>query len=732
MTQAFRTFLNSNNYYKPEQIRKVIKMVRKNFRLKYSNGKHKYFNVPCAFDIETSSFRLTGNDEKQAIMYIWMFGIYGVTIIGRTWDEFVTMVSELSDELSLIENNNRLLVYVHNLGFEFQFMRKHFKWKKVFSIEVRKPIYALTDLNIEFRCSYLLSGYSLDKLSSQLNTYTDHKKLTGDLDYNKIRHSQTPLTEQELQYCINDVKVVQAYIQEQIEQNKNNICLIPLTKTGYVRKYCRNSCFYNENESHNKSFKRVKYREIIKGLTLEVDEYLQLKRAFQGGFTHANPFYVDKVVENVESFDFTSSYPTVMISELYPMSKSEKIEIHTKEEFYYNLKLYCCLFDVEFEDLSSKVYYENYISLSHCFKTEDVIISNGRVVSAKSLRTTITEQDYYIIEKFYTWKKIKIANFRRYKKGYLPTDFIKAILELYKNKTSLKGVDGSEYDYLISKEMLNSCYGMIVTDIARPEIEYTDMWVDPVEPDYQKEIDKYNSSGSRFLFYPWGVWVTAYARKNLFTGIVEFNNDYIYSDTDSIKVINADNHREYITAYNKMIEEKLYKALEFHDIPVESVKPKTINGEEKLLGVWDFDGHYKHFKSLGAKRYLVQYSEDERNKEKDRDKFALTVAGLNKQNAINYMIEKSRGNVFKFFSDLMYIPPGHTGKNTHTYIDNEMCGVVTDYLGNTSMYKESSGIHLEQSDYSLKISQQYLNYLLNIETLTKCFPVNRKESGVMK
>ena len=146
--------------------------MRKYFRFAYSNKKVKYFNVPAAFDIETSSFfRSTGKDkEKVAIMYEWTFGLYGTVMIGRTWKEFEDMIHELADILDL-NDEKRLIVYVHNLSYEFQFIRKHFNWTKVFSIENRKPIYAITDFGIEFRCSYLLSGYSLAKLGDQLRVY---------------------------------------------------------------------------------------------------------------------------------------------------------------------------------------------------------------------------------------------------------------------------------------------------------------------------------------------------------------------------------------------------------------------------------------------------------------------------------------------------------------------------------------------------------------------------------
>lgn len=716
---GFRDFLKSSEIYKPSDILTVLKAVRPNFRFSYSNKRTKYFNVPCSFDIEATSFyRQTsdGEQEKTAIMYIWSFGIYGAVIIGREWDEFVIMLETLQNELNLTDDK-RLIIYVHNLSYDFQFMRKWLEWNKVFSIDNRKPIYALTTAGFEFRCSYLLSGYSLAKLGDELRNYTV-KKLVGDLDYEKIRHSKTLLTDEEIAYCVNDVKVVMAYIAERIEQD-GDISHIPLTKTGYVRNYCRNSCFYESGISRKKSFKRARYMDIMKGLRLTPDEYRQLKRAFQGGFTHANPFYSGKVVHGITSFDFTSSYPCVMIAEKFPMSSSECIEITSKEQFEKNLKLYCCLFDVEFNGLQSRLWFDSYISVSRCWGVKEAVINNGRVVSASRLFTTVTEQDFIIIKQFYTWEHLKIGTFRRYKKDYLPTDFVKAILKLYSDKTTLKGVEGKEIEYLKSKEMLNSCYGMAVTDIVRPEIVYArDEWQEPETPDFVRAIKDYNESRSRFLFYPWGVWVTAYARRNLFTGICEFGNDYVYSDTDSIKVLNAEKHIEYIRRYNETIRAQLVQAMDYHGISYDAIEPETAEHVKKCLGIWDFDGHYKQFKTLGAKRYLVQYSDEVRNPETKRGTFNLTVSGLNKKTCVPYLLSKyGEKGIFKAFNCELYIPPDYTGKNTHTYIDEPRKGVVVDYLGKPGEYNERSSVHLEKSDYSLKISREYLDYLLSIETI---------------
>lgn len=663
-----------------------IKFIRNNRRISYCNA-------PAAFDIETTSF-LNAEKEKCGCMYIWQLGINGRCIVGREWNELIDTLNYISKELELT-NKKRIIIYVHNLQYEFQFMRKWFNWERVFAIDDRRPLIAVTSTGIEFRCSYLLSGLSLEIVGKNLQKYKV-KKLVGNLDYEKMRHSKTVLTDSELEYCLNDIRVVMAYIQELIE-NENGIINIPYTNTGFVRRYCK-----------NETLKSPRYKMIIKSLTIDsAEEYEQLKRAFQGGFTHANACYASRKLENIASFDFTSSYPYVMLSEKYPMSKSRLVDVKNLEEMQYYLDRYCCLFDISFTNLTPRVNYENYISASRCRNLKRHISNNGRIVQADYLETTITEQDFAIIKYCYDFEEFAIANFRIYRKEYLPTEFVKAILKLYADKTQLKGVEGKESEYLLSKGMLNSCYGMAVMDIVREEFIYNDNheW-QKNKPDILESLNHNNTSKDRFLFYPWGVWVTAYARRNLFDGIAEFANDYVYSDTDSLKVRNYKKHMPYIQAYNSEVEDKLNAACRYHKISYDEMRPKNIKGQVKLIGIWDFEGVYKHFKTLGAKRYLVETVDNgERH-------FSFTVAGCNKKYAIPYMLDVfGADNMFDSFDNYLDIPAGFTGKNTHIYIDNEIEGTFTDYQDVVGSYHELSAINLEKAAYSLFMPQQYLDYI---------------------
>lgn len=695
--------LNRSKIYKPSDIEYICRVIKKEPIIK-TQKTVEYYNIPCSFDIEVSSFYdKFQNLEKRAIMYEWTLCLDGYTIIGRYKEEFLKVVDKIIDYLELWENR-RLVIYIHNESYEFQFIRKLFQWNSVFALDKRKPVKCLTKDGIEFRCSYLLSGYNLDTLGKNLKKYKVNK-MVGDLDYKLIRTPLTKLTDKEIQYCINDCLVVVSYIQELIEQY-GDITKLPLTKTGFVRNSCRNECLY-DNKSHKKSSKFSKYRKLMRKLYLDTNTYLLLKKAFAGGFTHASLFHSNTVVENVSSFDFTSSYPYVICSEQFPMSSPIPTLITSKEQFKDYLQNYCCIFTIEFQNLEEIIFYENYISKSKCEILEGYVENNGRIKSAKRLKITITEQDYLIIRKFYTWEKMKITNFIRFTKEYLPRDFIHNVLTQYGNKTKLKGVKGKEEEYMNAKEFVNSLYGMMVTDICRDEIIYqNDEW-DSEEPNYDEMISKYNRSVKRFLYYAWGIWVTAYARRNLFTGVLEFGEDYVYSDTDSIKVINVDKHREYIENYNKNAIRKLEIAMNFQNLEFELTCPKTIKGEVKQLGIWEEetkDGIYTRFKTLGAKRYLVEQNGE----------LHLTVAGLGKS-AINYMKNEFKDKVFENFCENMYIPKGFAGKMTHTYIDEETSGVVEDYQGNIYEYNELSSTHLEDADYSLSLADHYAKLLLGFQ-----------------
>ena len=113
------------NYTTPDHIDDVIKRVVNRATDKITWRKKQYFNIPCCFDIETTSTYLNG--QKVAFMYAWVLNINGASIIGRTWEEFDACINAIHEKL--FTNPERIFViYVHNLGFEFSFISRRFIW----------------------------------------------------------------------------------------------------------------------------------------------------------------------------------------------------------------------------------------------------------------------------------------------------------------------------------------------------------------------------------------------------------------------------------------------------------------------------------------------------------------------------------------------------------------------------------------------------------------------------
>lgn len=725
---------DSTKVHAPADVLSVLNDALNDGNLRGNNKGIYSYNVPCAFDIETSSFyrdedgtnytyqqvaeieTKTGakvNFEKINIMYVWQLGINGRIIIGRTWGEFVTCIRAIAEKL-MLDEKRKIIIYAHNLSYEFQYIRTLFDWQNVFSIDLRKPIYAITTDFVEFRCSYLLSGYSLANLTRNILRY-DIEKKSGDLDYELIRHSETELTPTELQYCIYDIKIVMLYILEQIENNKV-ITNIPITKTGFVRRFVRGRTLTTK-QGKAKRKRNFKYLALMDELQInDLTEFDTLFRAFAGGFTHANAQYTDSEIKKVSSFDFNSSYPYVMVAEQFPMSRGVNVPVKSTKQFNDLLVKYCCVFDIEFLDLMPKLTHDNPMSVSKCFRKINITENNGRVVTADAVALTITNIDFDIFSRFYTWSNIRVGNMYCYKRGYLPTDFVSSILDLYGKKTTLKGVDGKELEYMQSKEMLNSCYGMSVTNPLRDEYVYDNIWFEnqPSEDERGEMLFKHNNSQSRFLFYPWGVFVTVYARRNLFTGIEVAGDDYIYSDTDSLKLTNADRYKDYFDGFNAEVIDKLKTACKYHGLDYELCEPPTIKGDRKTLGVWDFEGVYTTFKTLGAKRYMIEQP----NALKINGityEHSLTVSGVNKFSAIPYLLDVYGCGIFDAFTNYLHLPPEATGKKIHTYIDYKTAGMVEDHTGKVGTFVEASAVHLEPTSYNLSLSVLYLKHLINIK-----------------
>ena len=652
-----------------------------------------------SFDIETTSYlKLDGKIynasyyenfnkkereqvEYYSIMYIWMFSINDTVYYGRTWEELKEFLEKLAENIP-----EKKIVFIHNLSYEFQFLRGEFEIKDVFARTKRKVMKCfLPYYNIEFHCTYFMTNISLDKLADTFKLPV--KKLVGNLDYDIIRCPKTKLTDKELAYCENDCLVLYHYIKLELEEYLR-VDKIPITSTGKVRRQLQELVY-----------KDIGYRRNMrKSINTNPHIYNLLIEAFQGGYTHANWIYTDEVLENVDSYDFTSSYPYVMTTFKYPMTEFVEDDIKSINDMY---RLYAYLLVVKFTNIRCK-YYNNFISASKCRRIRNAKYDNGRLMSADEIEIVLTDIDFkFILESYYCEYEILESYSALYK--YLPKLLINFILDKYVKKTELKGIEEEEINYNRVKAMFNSIYGMTVTNTIRNDVYYDNEkgWYEE-ELTNEKIIELLeNEKKKGFLSFSTGVWVTAYARNNLLSNLIKLDKYQVYADTDSLKLLNGYD-RKVIDDYNKKVVERIKYVSEILNIPYDKYCPKDIKGEEHLLGVFDCETKkgdlftYKKFITQGAKKYAT---------EDFKGNIKITVAGVPKKKGAK-CIEK-----IEDFRDNLVFKSSITGKQTLIYLDEQQENILIDYQGNVYLNTDKTGCCLIPCSYELGKALDYANLI---------------------
>lgn len=618
----------------------------------------RYLELYCGFDIETTTL-----ENHHAYMYCWQFSINSIVIMGRHWSEFLDLLQTLQKIYTLRETT-RVIIWVANLGFEFQFMRKLLNISHLFAKHKREPLYFLHDKCIEFRECLSISGGNLSQLAKD---YCRTQKLVGDLNYDKERSWKTPLTDKEISYCCNDVIILSEWSEYIFNEYIKPLKYVPLTKTGILRK-------------ETKQGVNDKIKEFI--LQCYPSEQLYnywMKWLFRGGYVHSNRAYTNKVLYKVFGEDITSSYPDRMNNSYSPVSPFIEADI---EKWTSYLDSYCCILDITFKNLKNSTTH-SIESSSKAIELETPIIDNGRILYAEKIRVLLTELDFDIYKKFYTWDDLEVHSIHIAKRGRLPHYLLKVLNKAYEQKDRLKKSGQKDTpEYALQKSKVNSCYGMCVTKLHPSEIIYDgDEWDETTSNfNYQKEIKK------QFLLPQWGIWIVSQARHKLLSMVYKFHQDVIYCDTDSIYFKNEENLK-YFEEYNKKQKEIMRQYCDNHNLPYEHFND---------LGCFDLelDGADK-FKTLGAKRYIYEKN----------GHIKVTIAGLPKKSLVKYCEERNI-DIFEEFTNKMLLDQETSLKNTSKYNDEPH----SDIVDGVRMYSESScGIY--KIPFQLNLAEAYLTLL---------------------
>ena len=633
------------------------------------NKKLRYSDVFITFDIETTS--INDGDYHNGFMYLWQLCIGSqcekIVYMGRRWEEFIVLLAKIKCFYNLTETD-KMVIYVHYLPFEYQFIKDFLIFDCIFARDVRKPI-KISMNGFEIRCSQALSNMSLREFIKYTGNTVFYKLDGEDYDYSKIRTCHTPLTDQEIGYGFNDVRGLHDSICKLLDED--NLATIPLTSTGYVRRDIRNALKNNP-----------KNRERFLNKALSKKDYEMCKQAFRGGDTHASRFASDVIITGIiHCVDLTSAYPWAMLTQYFPSSKFIEVNIKNDKELNYYTSKFCCLFYIELFDLHLKPdETSSYISLSKTLERSGVITDNGRIVKADYIKIAVTEIDYKIIKETYTARDKVVTCFRYAERGMLPEEERKVIMSYFIAKCELKGKD--KFLYGKSKNKLNAGYGMHATDPVRDEIITDGHSWEKQKVDIDEKLKKYYKNKNNCLSYQDALWVTAHVRYLLHRGR-KLLTWPIYWDTDSLKYIGIPPKKLFKELNNQIAKESIEKGA-YYD---------CTDGKRYILGLFDVEKPYKRFKTLGAKKYAYEDMEG---------KLHITVAGVNKIKGVK-ALEKLEN--FRIGNELHDV-----GRTVAYYQESDIRKITVD----KATFTTASNISIMETTYTIGVDDDYLKILRKV------------------
>lgn len=635
----------------------------------------KYINCGAGFDCETSrpeyitkprdnnkTALARYKDSLYSYVYIWQFAVGKTIYLCREYSLINSFLHKLNALCDAKGDKCQLIVWIANINYEFTYFEHEFldNIHDVFAKGEHHVCSFDYGEHLHFAECLGVFGYSLENIA-ELHCTT--KKLKGDLDYSLPRHALTPLTEQELHYCINDVAILSeltahAHAEYTLQGKK-----IPLTATGIVRNEIKRAYM-------KKSFSKIKQLEQdnLKLIGTQAQYKTFRRYLYSGGLTHSNFAYVGKVLNNITCYDLTSAYPWALNSKVnYPSGELKHCDIYPRETLIKFLqgnrsKAKHIIAKIKINGICSKSTH-SIISCHKTTETVNAVIDNGRIYKAESVTLWVNEIDFANICKIYkskSWELIDLYYFTASKpvdKEMLSTMnswyIKKAIL-----KEQMKTMDkhSTEYkqckkDYDELKKKINSVYGMTVTELY--EMNYELLATGEIKAT-QQSWDDYNKT----MFNPYiGYWCTSYVRQRLVNVIAEFPEYVVQYDTDSIYCLP-----------NKFLDERIK---EINTEIADEIKSRPCCKDEHThdLGAWDFDGFFTEYLPMGAKRYAGK---------KQDGTFKIVFAGA-PIDMLQTAVKKS--GTLKTLLDISITDDISTKKGAYNVYNTEHTATYTDYTG---------------------------------------------------
>ena len=619
-------------------------------------------------------------DKERAWIYQWAAKIKNTYVYGRKPSEIIELLHKIAEHYKLNDKKN-IIIFIHNMSYDLQYL-KNYLYEYDPTMEVlATDSHSLIQCKVfgfKILCSYRMTNMSLANLAK--NYATTYIKAVGEIDYNITRYQDTELEYNDWLYMFSDVASQYDGICGYIKAMGYKYAFeCPMTSTGFVRASCRKA----SKADHE-------WREKFTLSALNLEDYKLCNQTFMGGVCILSNKYADVTIrsDKLGHKDFTSSYPARQVLDYMPEGAPMKYGTpKSAKELDYVLNNYCCIFILTLFDVHIKEgITAPYIPGSKCITLEDGLKVNGKVVYAKKLTIAVCELDFEIIRKQYTVSNFGISDMTVFKRGKIPEWLKSEIMLYFNNKCTMKKSDPNEY--MRSKALLNSIYGMTATALIRPKyVLGKDLMIGPEaldEETEEKELNRYYRSYNSFMPYQYSIYTTAHARKALFDMIecVGYDN-FLYCDTDSVFYIKTEENEKKLAEYADQCKQRAIDAGAYVG--------------NKYLGMPEDEPPIRAFRGLHAKCYAME----ELNEDSGEYELQVVVAGIPKKTTkwingepVTITNAEELGSIDKLQDGFTF---RHNGGSRAIYIERDK--IIEDIDGHETEY--ASGVIIDMIEKEL-------------------------------
>lgn len=533
------------------------------------NGRHRIPTEILALDTENANSD-SNIEEKHTFLWAIQMGGINETLESGTWlyssweDVFANLRQRLQPFYSNMKHKEypNIIIYVHNLSHDWSHLKpyivENFTWGPIdedtrklpseinvynmVSTKTESSIYSIkmrlkgcTGI-IEFRDSSKILKGSLKNLALSYNTET--KKLDeSESFYRKERTLPYTLTEEEKQYCYQDIRVILECLYKHIERDDKNF-FKSLSAASYAKNTMLDAIYGGTRES-----KLKRYRRTYPKLSDEENNFVS--KAYQGGLAFTAPQYNGKDIRKiVDHYDAHQHYPSCASN--FPMPYGKGVFKTGKPEFRedkfqimkLNIKYDAVIFPLDIILMSNYYFYgigfKQTVYWPSCYfnfsDRKNIDIKFSVYDCYKNLKIDWDSCEYYE----YNVKELEYAKF--FKDNW--------------DKRMIAKKNKDFFGIAIYKLFNNSLYGKTAEkkkhDILKMEYDdESELW------NLTSTDDGKSDMNAAITYFPVAVAITAYGRCRLgaFAKLIGFKN-LVKTDTDSLFYIRTKKNA-------KVIKEKL-------------------------------------------------------------------------------------------------------------------------------------------------------------------------------